>query len=201
MKKYDGIAKRAEQLQKKHGIIYATADGALFKNLRIALTIVYIYKLLMNLIYILAAFFTGNVNSMWVMTAVCVSTAFMIAGQVMIYSKKLFLKFAGLICTFLSLPAQLIAFSDVMRSSDGIRSQFFLWHFAPAVIMTAISIWMLVIIIRAEHIKNKFYKKVLNNLYAEHHEQIIPDGNKNISDKDWEKFLESYEPGGYKKQF
>ena len=205
MKKHDGIAKRARQLMEKHGVEYAAADGALFTNLRIILLVVYIYKLLMNLIYIFGAFYnrnaSGYVIKAGVMTAVCISTAVMVAGGVMIFSKKLLYKFAGIIGMFLSLPVQLTAFSGIMRSSDGIRGQFFSMHFVPAVIMAAVLVWMLVIIIRAEHIENKYYKKVLDNLYAEHHEQIVSDGDKNVSDEDWGNFLENYDPSGYKKQF
>lgn len=205
MKKHANIALRAQQLEKKHGVYYHTADGKLFKYLRLSVLLVYIYKLLMNLIYIAGAFFMLSAENMsinvGVMTAVCASTAVMIAGAVAIYLKSLLFKFAGLVGLLVAQPMQLAAFAQVMRNGNAIRSQFYWMHLIPAVIILLLSAWMLYIIIHAEHIKNFYYKKVVSNLYAAHHSSLAGDGSQGVSDEEWEEFLKNYDPSDYKKQF
>ena len=55
MKMYDGVLQRVKQIEDKHGIKYATTDGALYKILSVLLIIALIYTIGINLLCVAGA--------------------------------------------------------------------------------------------------------------------------------------------------
>lgn len=67
-------------------------------------------------------------------------------------------------------------------------------HFAPLFVLVILMAVTTVIAVRARIKTEKQYKKVLDNLYA-----LYSLNSDDISDEQWEAFLEEYDPTDYKK--
>ncbi len=205
MKKYESILKKAEQYEKKQGITYATANSPAFKNTRLCLYLVYLYKLVMNLIYISGVLFmfyeAGREFDSFTFTGICLFTALMIVGRFFVYMNKTVLKTAGLCVMLSSLVAQLVAFAPIMRGSGGIRPAFYYMHLVPAAIMAMLIVILLVIIFRAWYIRNSSYKKIVANLYEAYRSLNSNQSPETLDEDAWEEFLKTYDPEIYKNQF
>ncbi len=206
MKKYESIKNRVSQMEKKQGLIYATADSRIFKNFRLCLYLVYLYKLIMDLIYISGSLFmnieAGRDIDVNVFNAICIFTAIMIIGRIFLYIKQNIFKIIGIICMVISLCGSVLTYSRFMVTAGSIRPAFYFMHLAPAILIFILSVWLLVIIIRAIYLYNSHYKSYVANLYQDYQQKH---GNINdincIDESDWEEFLENYDPEIYKKQF
>ena len=55
MKMYDGVLQRVKQVEEKHGIKYATTEGALYKTLTVILIITLVYTIGINLLCVAGA--------------------------------------------------------------------------------------------------------------------------------------------------
>ncbi len=206
MKKYESILKRVEAMEKKQGLIYATSDGSAFKNLRLCLYLVYIYKLVMDLIYISGKVFmyfdAGQEIDKIVLSGISISAAALVIGRIFLYLKNKWFKAVGLCLFIATLPVELYLYSTIMRDGTEIRKAFYWMHLAPAVLIFIISAVLLVIILRAVYLKNKHYKIIVSNLYeACRQKNGVIENPESLDEAAWEAFLETYNPEIYKNQF
>ena len=90
-----------------------------------------------------------------------------------------------------------VVFGSIMKDSlggMGFKVSYFWRHFAPLLILVILMAVTTVIAVRARIKTEKQYKKVLDNLYA-----LYSLNSDDISDEQWEAFLEEYDPTDYKK--
>lgn len=206
MKKFDGVLKRVRALEEKNGIKYAKPEGKLYKTLRVLYTLVYIYGMGINLLFIAAmslmlssdmATVNDALNSL---VTVSVCSLLSIAGFVLMYCKIYLtagiLSIAPLIFT---IPVFAVAMEESIEGILGYRYSFYWRHFLPVLVLTIFMVWMTVIAKRAQIKTDRMYKKVTENLFNMY--KLSEGEAENISEEQWDEFLTNYNPDEYKGQF
>ena len=199
MKMQESVLKRVRMIEEKHGITYAKTDGKLYKALRVSYTLLFIYTMGINLLFICGMLITrlgtdnfkGILNSL---ITVIVCTVLIIAGFCLSFTR--FKLAAGLLSALPEIML-IVVFGAIMKDSLGVmgfKVSYFWRHFAPLLILVILMAVTTVIAVRARIKTEKQYKKVLDNLYA-----LYSLNSDDISDEQWEAFLEEYDPTDYKK--
>ena len=196
MKMQESVLRRVRMVEEKHGITYAKTDGRLYKALRVSYTLLFIYTMGINLLFICGMLITrlgtdnfkGILNSL---ITVIVCTVLIIAGYVLSFTR---FKLVSGILSVLPEIMLVVVFGSIMKDSLGVmgfKVSYFWRHFAPLLILVILMAVTTVIAVRA---RIKTDKKVLDNLYA-----LYSLNSDDISDEQWEAFLEEYDPTDYKK--
>ena len=199
MKMQESVLRRVRMVEEKHGITYAKTDGRLYKALRVSYTLLFIYTMGINLLFICGMLvtklgtdnFKGILNSL---ITVIVCTVLIIAGFCLSFTR--FKLAAGLLSALPEIML-IVVFGALMKDSLGVmgfKVSYFWRHFAPLSILVIVMAVTTVIAVRARIKTEKQYKKVLDNLYA-----LYSLNSDDISDEQWEAFLEEYDPTDYKK--
>lgn len=199
MKMQESVLRRVRMVEEKHGITYAKTDGRLYKALRVSYTLLFIYTMGINLLFICSMLITrlgtdnfkGILNSL---ITVIVCTVLIIAGYVLSFTR---FKLVSGILSVLPEIMLVVVFGSIMKDSLGVmgfKVSYFWRHFAPLLILVILMAVTTVIAVRARFKTEKQYKKVLDNLYA-----LYSLNSDDISDEQWEAFLEEYDPTDYKK--
>lgn len=199
MKMQESVLRRVRMVEEKHGITYAKTDGRLYKALRVSYTLLFIYTMGINLLFICSMLLTrlgtdnfkGILNSL---ITVIVCTVLIIAGYVLSFTR---FKLVSGILSVLPEIMLVVVFGSIMKDSLGVmgfKVSYFWRHFAPLLILVILMAVTTVIAVRARFKTEKQYKKVLDNLYA-----LYSLNSDDISDEQWEAFLEEYDPTDYKK--
>ena len=175
-------------VEEKHGITYAKTDGRLYKALRVSYTLLFIYTMGINLLFICGMLLTrlgtdnfkGILNSL---ITVIVCTVLIIAGYVLSFTR---FKLVSGILSVLPEIMLVVVFGSIMKDSLGVmgfKVSYFWRHFAPLLILVILMAVTTVIAVRARFKTEKQYKKVLDNLYA-----LYSLNSDDISDEQWEAF-------------
>ena len=199
MKMQESVLKRVRMIEEKHGITYAKTDGKLYKALRVSYTLLFIYTMGINLLFICGMLLTrlgtdnfkGILNSL---ITVIVCTVLIIAGFCLSFTR---FKLAAGLLSVLPEIMLIVVFGAIMKDSLGVmgfKVSYFWRHFAPLLILVILMAVTTVIAVRARFKTEKQYKKVLDNLY-----ELYSLNSDDISDEQWEAFLEEYDPTDYKK--
>ena len=199
MKMQESVLRRVRMVEEKHGITYAKTDGRLYKALRVSYTLFFIYTMGINLLFICGMLvtklgtdnFKGILNSL---ITVIVCTVLIIAGFCLSFTR---FKLAAGLLSVLPEIMLIVVFGALMKDSLGVmgfKVSYFWRHFAPLLILVILMAVTTVIAVRARIKTEKQYKKVLDNLYA-----LYSLNSDDISDEQWEAFLEEYDPTDYKK--
>ncbi len=204
MKKYDGVMKRARELEEKNGIKYAKISGKLYKTIDFFYLLCGIWIVLMNAFYIIGqvVFYSdkGNIDKhLNSIVTVSVCSGVMIAGYLFVRFKK---QIIGAVLTVVSAAMLVSVFANYLAddsASLGYKPSFYLRHFAPAVILAALVIWLTVIAVRERVKTDRQYRKVAENLYNMH-TSLLADGNSDMTDEQWDEFLANYDPDQQKKR-
>lgn len=199
MKMQESVLRRVRMVEEKHGITYAKTDGRLYKALRVSYTLLFIYTMGINLLFICGMLLTrlGTDNFKGVLNSlitVIVCTVLIIAGYVLSFTR---FKLVSGILSVLPEIMLVVVFGAIMKDSLGVmgfKASYFWRHFAPLLILVILMAVTTVIAVRARFKTEKQYKKVLDNLYA-----LYSLNSDDISDEQWEAFLEEYDPTDYKK--
>ncbi len=198
MKKYEKIINRVEYTQEKYGIKYAKTDGKLYNTLKVFYLITLIYTLGINLLFIVSMIFVNMENDAFVLdknsliTVGC-CTLFLISGLIFTFTE---FKIISSILSIIPLPLMFFCFSVLMKDSlgyFGYKLSFYWRHAVPIVILFALSVWMLVIALRAKIKFEKQYKKTFENVYEIYRSKIGTD-DMSAEQTKWEEFLENYNP-------
>lgn len=199
MKMQESVLRRVRMVEEKHGITYAKTDGRLYKALRVSYTLLFIYTMGINLLFICGMLLTrlgtdnfkGILNSL---ITVIVCTVFIITGFCLSFTR---FKLAAGLLSVLPEIMLIVVFGAIMKDSLGVmgfKVSYFWRHFAPLLILVILMAVTTVIAVRARFKTEKQYKKVLDNLY-----ELYSLNSDDISDEQWEAFLEEYDPTDYKK--
>lgn len=201
MKMHESVLRRVRMVEEKNGIKYAKTDGKLYKTLRVLYTIAFIYTMGINLLFIAGMLLvyggtdkiSGVLNSL---ISVSVCTAIIIAGYVLSYFRfKLSAGIVSIIPEIFLIPV----FGAVMRDSLGIlgfAASFYWRHLIPLALLVILMTATTVIAVRERLKTEKLYRKVTDSLY-----EIYQSSGAELTDKDWEEFLNNFDPTDYKKLF
>lgn len=203
MKKYDGILKRVREIEEKKGIHYAKPDGKLYKTLNVIYLLFFIWTLLIDALVILSFSLNYNItenkgNIMNTIITVSVLTATLLAGY--IFNRVKFYLTGGIL-SIVSLVFSTLVFANQLKDGLGLwgfQYKFYWRHLVPAVIMVILMVVMTVISVRARIKTDKQYKLVTDNLFNMYNGNA--DGS-DITEEQWQKFLEEYDHNEYKQQF
>ena len=199
MKMQESVLRLVRMVEEKHGITYAKTDGRLYKALRVSYTLLFIYTMGINLLFICGMLLTrlgtdnfkGILNSL---ITVIACTVLIIAGFCLSFTR---FKLAAGLLSVLPEIMLIVVFGAIMKDSLGVmgfKVSYFWRHFAPLLILVILMAVTTVIAVRARIKTEKQYKKVLDNLY-----ELYSLNSDDISDEQWEAFLEEYDPTDYKK--
>ena len=123
----------------------------------------------------------------------------MIAGFVLLIKK------VHIVSAFFNvLPATVMIFFFRYRLSDeftidSVYPKYYWRHFAPLLLVVVLSVWLVVIAVRANLKFKNQYTRVTENLYNLYKVKV---GNgEEVSEDQWDLFLQKYDPFSYKPQF
>ncbi len=201
MKMQESILRRVRAVEEKNGIKYAKTDGRLYKTLRVFYIILFAYTTAVNLLYIVGMTYVylgtdnfKNVVNSIVTVSIC--TALIAVGFVLSFFRfKLAAGIISIVPEIFLIPVFGIALSDSLGFL-GFKASFYWRHFAPLALLVILMIFTTVIAVRARIKTEKQYKKVTDNLY-----KLYRQNGNDISDEQWEQFLNNYDPTDYKKLF
>ena len=201
MKMQESILRRVRAVEEKNGIKYAKTDGRLYKTLRVFYIILFAYTTAVNLLYIAGMTYVylgtdnfKNVVNSIVTVSIC--TALIAVGFVLSFFRfKLAAGIISIVPEIFLIPVFGIALSDSLGFL-GFKASFYWRHFAPLALLVILMIFTTVIAVRARIKTEKQYKKVTDNLY-----KLYRQNGNDISDEQWEQFLNNYNPTDYKKLF
>lgn len=201
MKMQESILRRVRAVEEKNGIKYAKTDGRLYKTLRVFYIILFAYTTAVNLLYIAGMTYVylgtdnfKNVVNSIVTVSIC--TALIAVGFVLSFFRfKLAAGLISIVPEIFLIPVFGIALSDSLGFL-GFKASFYWRHFAPLALLVILMIFTTVIAVRARIKTEKQYKKVTDNLY-----KLYRQNGNDISDEQWEQFLNNYDPTDYKKLF
>ena len=201
MKMQESILRRVRAVEEKNGIKYAKTDGRLYKTLRVFYIILFAYTTAVNLLYIVGMTYVylgtdnfKNVVNSIVTVSIC--TALIAVGFVLSFFRfKLAAGIISIVPEIFLIPVFGIALSDSLGFL-GFKASFYWRHFAPLELLVILMIFTTVIAVRARIKTEKQYKKVTDNLY-----KLYRQNGNDISDEQWEQFLNNYNPTDYKKLF
>ncbi len=201
MKMQESILRRVRAVEEKNGIKYAKTDGRLYKTLRVFYIILFAYTTAVNLLYIAGMTYVylgtdnfKNVVNSIVTVSIC--TALIAVGFVLSFFRfKLAAGIISIVPEIFLIPVFGIALSDSLGFL-GFKASFYWRHFAPLALLVILMIFTTVIAVRARIKTEKQYKKVTDNLY-----KLYRQNGNDISDEQWEQFLNNYDPTDYKKLF
>ena len=199
MKKYESVLKRVDFIENKFGIYYAKTDGLLYKSLKFIFSLAFIYSFAINVISIAG-------TALWIsegdyiadfqnfLIAVSIFAMISLVGAILVWCK---VDITGTAVSFSSAPFLLFIFGKKLVDSVGIgpfKASFYWRHAIPLGILLVVSLWMLIIAVRAHIKRNKRYKQILKQVY----EIFKLENPDNISHDDWEEFVEKYDPRAFK---
>ncbi|MEE1239721.1 MAG: hypothetical protein UHO61_07345 [Acutalibacteraceae bacterium] len=201
MKMQESVLRRVRTVEEKNGIKYARTDGALYKTLRVLYFFAFAYTLIINLLYMLGMViaYGGTEDFKYVANSfisVCVCTAVMVVGLVLSFFR---FKIAAGIISIAPEIFLITVFGSRLRDDIGFLgfSTSFYWrHFIPLALLVILMIVTTVIAVRARIKTEKQYKKVTDNLY-----ELYKANFTDVTDEQWEEFLNNYDPTDYKKLF
>ncbi len=199
MKKFKSVLDRVDFIENKFGIYYAKTDGALYKTLKAIYSFAFIYTFFINLFTILGTalhivdgdYTDSAYNNM---VALIVFTAVLLFGSVLLWCK---VNIIGSAISFVPTPFILFLFAKELEDKVGLgpfKAEFYYRHLIPLLIMAIVSLWMLIIALRAHIKRNKRYKQILQNVY----EIFKLENPDNLSLDDWKDFVENYNPRAFK---
>lgn len=164
MKMQESVLRRVRMVEEKHGITYAKTDGRLYKALRVSYTLLFIYTMGINLLFICGMLITrlgtdnfkGILNSL---ITVIVCTVLIIAGYVLSFTR---FKLVSGILSVLPEIMLVVVFGSIMKDSLGVmgfKVSYFWRHFAPLLILVILMAVTTVIAVRARIKTEKQYKR------------------------------------------
>ncbi|MGN0492992.1 MAG: hypothetical protein ACI4F7_05025 [Acutalibacteraceae bacterium] len=201
MKMQESVLRRVRMIEEKNGIKYAKTDGKLYKTLRVLYTLVFIYTMGINLMFVAGMLLvyggtdkiSGVLNSL---ISVSVCTVLILAGYILSFFRfKLTAGIMSVAPEIFLIPV----FGSVMRDDLGVlgfTASFYWRHLIPLVGLVILMTAATVIAVRARVRTERLYKKVTDNLY-----KIYQSNGTDVTDEVWEQFLKEYDPMDYKKLF
>lgn len=202
MKYYDGILERVRKIEEKNAIFYAKPGGKLYNILKICYLAAVVWGLLTTLIFLIGIVITyrGYLSEFYadiITPAVC--SVIIIAAAVLMMNKV-----HAVSAVLNAVPSVILMFFFRNRLMDeltinSVHPQYYWRHFVPLMAGLVLGIWLAVIAVRAEiKLKNQ-YTRVTENLYNLYKVQVSQGDE--ITEEQWERFLERYDPNNYGKQF
>ena len=194
MKKNANILECVEKYKYKYGISYAIDGGRLVSTLSVISYFVWIYTIFMTALFIISTSFmlsVGSADFNYIansFSTICIGAAVMIAGAVLYLCKQ---KILGAAATIVAQPVMVMAYFHITRNSAGILNMSFYWrHAVPAVILFGLSVWIMIVLIRAKIKTNKLYDMLVEGLYK----QYGKNDGETLTETEWDEFLTQYNP-------
>ena len=192
MKKNANILECVEKYKYKYGIYYAIDGGRLVSTLSVISYFVWIYTIFMTALFIISTSFmlsVGSADFNYIansFSTICIGAGVMIAGAVLYLCKQ---KILGAAATIVAQPVMVMAYFHITRNSAGILNMSFYWrHAVPAVILFGLSVWIMIVLIRAKIKTNKLYDMLVEGLYK----QYGKNDGETLTETEWDEFLTQY---------
>lgn len=202
MKYYEGVLQRVRKLEEKNAIFYARPNGKLYNVFKVIYIIAFVYGNFNTLAYLLGMLvrYGGFLNEFFADTltpAICL--LLMIAGFVLLLKK------VHIVSAFFNvIPATVLIFFFRHRlldkfTIDSVNPKFYWRHLIPLILVIICAAWLVGIAVRAELRTRSQYTRVTENLYNLYKVNVV--GGEEISEEQWDEFLQKYDPFTYKPQF
>ena len=202
MKYYDGVMQRVKKIEEKNAIFYARPDGKLYNAFKFMYILFFAYGAFNILAFILGIYikYKDFLSDFAVdILTPTVSLVLMLAGFVLLLKK---VHIAGAALNTVPAVLMIFFFREKLLDEftiDSVHPKYYWRHLVPMLLVILCCVWMGVIAVRA-HLKFKSqYTRVTENLYNLY--KINAAGGEDVSEEQWEEFLERYDPFSYKPQF
>lgn len=201
MKYQEGILKRVRALEHKNAIFYAKPGEKLYKTLRVLYIIVFAYCFIFSgLAPIISMFNNPKYFEDQATDKMTVAICF---GLVVIAFVLMLMKFHKISAVLTTVPSVIMIFAyknlSIDQWTDAIKINYY-WRFLiPLGLLALLAFWIGVLVVRADMKTKYLYIKVTENLYNLY--KVNVESGKEISESEWEEFLERYDPFNYKPQF
>lgn len=196
MKMNETILAQVRKSEYKYNYTYAKKDGSLYKGLRTAFIIAFVFAAIFALFVALQPWVNDGVKYESANTIPTIY-AFLISGVLAV----VFVAFKISVATaVLSVPTSifvLLEFAKLLPDPNGILGlnlKFYWAHLIPVLVVVFCAVFMLVIELRANRILKQNYVKISNRIYEEYSLKA-----ENLSEEEWEEFLKNYDPRPSKK--
>lgn len=198
MNKNPYVIDRVSAYQNKRGIEYATADGALYKFLKIIYILLFCVNLAFNFFYILVKLVSMDADStqksdIGGLAEISLFSLFLIIGLILTVINKTrrigrLISVAALIASAASLGFITLASESASDPETvlflNLPLYFILRHALPALCGIIVLLLMLIIDIRASVCYNRLYKRLENELYTQYLSQTSSPNS-----EEWQIFL------------
>lgn len=208
-KKNQNILRYVLENQSRRGICYACPDGKLISWLRVIFLVFTIYTAGINIIYIIGCSLKISViaknpsllsaaqeNSIALiknyMITVGLFTVLLVLCYILLSHKNLLTALSALIINTVSCTMLFVTFYKELSDSLeklGMYSSFIWRHGIPLILLFIIGPWAAALTVRFRLKENRAYNKMVNSLYERY-----STGFDSLSSKQWQEFLDAYEP-------
>ncbi len=198
MKMYDGVLQRVRKLEQKNGIYYADTDGKIYKTAKVFLIIAFIYNAIINALYLTGTLLVriDEMDKYFVTPAVCLGI--IVVGFVLMLLKK---HIIGAPLVIVPAAVSVVFFRPLLEGEyvGTVQAKFYWGHLAPAILLVLTALIMAFVAIRAQIKLRKMYNRVVENIYNTYKVNFAE--GEDIDEKQWEEFLEKFDPYNYNQQF
>ncbi len=192
------ILARVRTRLENRGVDYVREDSKTLKRGQILYAVFFGYTVLMLLFYLIGqSLQLDRLNSLEdpsqyqissiqnSMTLAWIAVGAYVAGIVFVFLKRGLLQ---LILTAVPSVALTIEFIRIYQAANGIQASFYFRHLIPMAVLTIVSVWIFLALFKARRIESKAYTHMVEALY-----QQFGGGMEQMSDAEWESFLQSYQ--------
>lgn len=192
-------------VQERSGIKYARPDSRITKNLRRVFLFCALFVTIINLIFIIGTTLVANsAQSSSALTqlhnsiiTVAVFTIFPLICCFLLKSSKLIPSIIAAVLNTACCVILLIFFYGELKDGQdllGLTAIYVFRHAIPLIILLISGNWAAILLVRFNISETRTYNKMVDNLYRLYSSQYTE-----LSDVQWQEFLDSYEPARPKK--
>lgn len=186
--------------QKRSGIKYARPDSRITKNLRHVFIFCALFVTVINLIFIIGTTLVANsAQSGSALTqlhnniiTVAVFTVFPLLCCFLLKSSRLIPSIIATVLNTACCVVLLIFFYSELKDGQdllGLTALYVFRHAIPLIVLLVSGNWAAILLARFNILENRAYNKMVDNLYRLYSSQYTE-----LSDVQWQEFLNSYEP-------
>lgn len=199
MKKINNIVKLTKDYEKDWGIVYADKNSLSYKVFRTVFTVAAFFAVIMGIFaeigQKIALDNAGDIidkNFTFDFYLTLLSCLILVLAVISIFFKKTYIAF---ILSFIAGIYQLFFFKNIMTGANmtaGINIDYWWRHFIPLIVALFCILADFIIDISAALKFNRSYGEVMRKIFLRFEEK-----HRTLSDEDWAKFLESYQPDNF----
>lgn len=186
MVRNEKLMKLVEDYQYKKSVCYPKTNERIYCNLKVFYILSFAYLMIFSAILTLGINFVAvNSPKHYLYNTIISMVLYTAAFVLMFFKLNLISLILNIAATFFKV-SPLVPMLILNAGAVDIKHPFYWQHLLPVILVFIASIWMCIISTREKYLISRDTKRVLENLYTEHHTD-------DMSEEEWEKFMEEYD--------